>query len=56
MTLLLFACLMSLHLSFLWARFAFFRIDGPTHVGVRVIEVAGTASVVAGATLILTKR
>lgn len=56
MTLLLFACLMSLHLSFLWARFAFFRIDGPTHVGVRVIEVAGTASVVAGATLIRTKR
>ncbi len=30
MTLLLFACLMSLHISFLWARFAYFRIDGPT--------------------------
>ena len=56
MTLLLFACVLCLHLSFLWARFAYFRIDGPTHVGVRVIEVAGSASALSGMALILTRH
>lgn len=53
MTTFLFACLICLHASFLWARIAFFRIDGPTPPGVRLIEAVGTASVLMGAALTL---
>ena len=44
---LLIACF-GLHAAFAWARFAVFRIDGRTPPGVRVIELAGTASALAG--------
>jgi protein-S-isoprenylcysteine O-methyltransferase Ste14 len=53
MHILLFACLIGLHAGFLWARIAFFRIDGATPLGVRLIEAAGTASVLVGAVLTL---
>jgi protein-S-isoprenylcysteine O-methyltransferase Ste14 len=53
MHMLLFACLIGLHAGFLWARIAFFRIDGAAPPGVRLIEAAGTASVLVGAVLTL---
>jgi protein-S-isoprenylcysteine O-methyltransferase Ste14 len=55
MTFVLLTCLFALHLSFLWGRIAFFRIDGPTPPAVRLIEAAGTTSAVAGAALIVTR-
>src|SRR5262245_55272191 len=45
-------CHLVLHGTFTWARFAIFRIDGATPVGVRIIEVSATASTVAGLVLI----
>ena len=51
MTPLLVTCLIGLHAAFLWARIAFFRIEGATPLGVRLIEAAGTASVLIGAAL-----
>ena len=55
MTAMLVVTLVAVHSSFLWARVVYFRIDGPTHFGVRVIEMAGSASVLIGAALILVR-
>lgn len=49
-------CFLALQASFVWARYAVFRIDGPAPQGVRLIEVSVTASIVAGASLIALRQ
>jgi len=42
----------ALQAAFIWARYAVFRIDGPTPRGVRLIEASATVAIVAGVVLI----
>ena len=56
MTSVLIALLLGLHLSFLWGRISFFRIDGPTSAAVRLIEVSGTLSVAVGIALVVNRH
>lgn len=51
-TTLLATAFLLLQASFIWARYAIFRIDGPTPLAVRGIEASATACIVAGTWLI----
>ena len=52
MTGVLLAGFCALQLSFIWARFKIFRIDGPAPPGVRLIEASTLLCIVAGMVLI----
>lgn len=51
MTTVLVLCFVGLQAAFIWARYAVFRIDGPTPRAVRLIEVSATVCLVGGAWL-----
>ena len=52
MTAFLALCFLCLQAAFIWARYAIFRIDGPTAPAVRFIEASATACIVGGTWLI----
>ena len=55
-TTLLALAFLLLQCAFIWARYAIFRTDGPTPWVVRGIEASATASIVAGAWLIIERH
>jgi protein-S-isoprenylcysteine O-methyltransferase Ste14 len=54
-SLLLILCFVGLQAAFIWARYAVFRIDGPTPPGVRVVEASTLSCIGLGAAFIATR-